>query len=257
MTDWLMVGAAVITGMGYLNKSDLNYKVASASSAEIAKKVDEKFADDISAAETKLDLSKAKLEVFNRAEQKECRDRLDMSDAYKDASTAATAAKAKIDVLKKAIKQAQGNQTKVALGNGDNAIAINLTNNDAKAKLEAELAEAEATHKANVDICNTIKSRIMSDIRSGRGDDYFAANAKVKEAEAELNSVAEKANNYRAELAKNPKYGFSAVKDNWSEVKIIGSAAAKSALPAYILYKIWRQACDDLNVLKEAKRLLG
>ena len=50
---------------------------------------------------------------------------------------------------------------------------------------------------------------------------------------------------------------MKAIAESFTEAKIIGTAVAKSALPSYILYRIWKGAVSDLKVLKDAKNLLG
>jgi hypothetical protein len=256
MNNVLLVGAGVISALGFASNASADMAIASEATNKISELANDKYGTELSAANDILDKARKKLGVLDRAEQKEMKDRLDLSDEYKIASANAQAAKTKIDILKAAIKKTESDKTQVAVGSGESAVAVNITNSGAKAKLEADLAEATAAHKTNVDICNTIKSRVAQSVRSNRGEDWFIAEQEVKEANENVNAIENSIAAYKSKLASDPKYKLSATVNNMNETAIIGLAAAKSALPAVALYCIWDDAIKKLDVLKKAKEML-
>lgn len=257
MNGLLMLGAGFISALGFVSDEKVRYDVSTATFSKIDELAEEKFGDDMRTASDLVDKAQKKLDIFNRAEQREMKNRLDLSDEYKVASANASAAKAKIDILKAAIKNAEGDKAAVSVGTGDSAIAVSVSNTGAKAKLESDLAEATAQQKANVDICNKIKSRIAESVRGDRGAEYFAAEQELKEAKETVNLVEGYVKQYKMELARNDKFKLKAMVDNVQEAHIVGAAVAKSVLPAAALYFIWKDATDNLSKLKMAKEIIG
>lgn len=256
MNGMLMLGAGVISALGFVSDEKVKFDVSSQTFNKIDKLANEKFGNDIRTANDLVAKAQNKLDILNRAEQREMKNRLDLSDEYKVASANASAAKAKIDILKTAIKNTEGDKAAVSVGSGDSAIAVSVSNTGAKAKLEADLAEATAQHKANVDICNSIKSKVAESVRGNRGSEYFTAEQELKEAKETVNLVEGYVKQYKAELGKNNKFKLKAMVDNASEAKIVGAAVAKSVLPAAALYFIWKDAVDNLGILKQAKEIV-
>lgn len=257
MNNLIMLGAGVVSALGFVADEKQKYDVSTQAMSQLDELANEKFGDDIRTANDLVEKAQKKLDIFNRAEQREMKNRLDLSDEFKVASANASAAKAKMDILKQAIKNTEGDKAAVSVGSGDSAIAVSVSNTGAKAKLEADLAEATAQHKANVDICNRIKSRIAESVRGDRGAEYFAAEQELKEAKETVNIVEGYVKQYKMELGRNDKYRLKALVDNASEAKIVGAAVAKSVLPAAALYFIWKDALANLDVLKHAKDIIS
>lgn len=254
--DIFLIGASALTGLGYMSKGTMSMAVKKDISDTALSLATDKYGESIDQAKAALSKVQKKLDHFHSMEKAEINNRLDLSDEYRVADTNAKAAKAKIDILKKAVKAAGEDSAKVAVGSGDSAVAVSISNTSAKTKLQADLAEAEALHKTNVDICNAIKSKVTASVTADRGAEYFEVKESVDAAREELNRIVSESNAYSNEIANKADVKMKAIKSNYSESMIFGSAVLKSALPAYALYKIWKTAAEDIQTLRTAKELI-
>lgn len=251
--DILAIASAASTICGVLKESEVIGNYNRDIKLVVDTLVEKKFGHEMSNAKTAHNACKKVYDRIISRENARVNELVNTSE-YVEAAKQANAAKAKIDILKKSIENFESDKTSVAVGSGESAIAVSITNSGAKAKLESDLAEAESLYKANNDIINSIKSQAKARVISERTDEFYNAKQAMDNAKHEVDIVTSKMNNYRYSLkTDSPEITNTAIVRNYSKFNIIGVATLKSAFPAYLLYKIWTDAINNLKVLEVAK----
>lgn len=165
----------------------------------------------------------------------------------------------KIKSLKKSIDNFKADTTQVAVGSGDSAVAVKVSNSSAKSQLEADLASANSEYKQAVARINSTENRIKSSVISKRSKDDQKIFSEHNSNNRSLSDLIKEKNEYEAELRNDPeiskKISRKAIAESFNKKDIILSAVFKSIIPCVILYKIWNKAYKDLMLLKEVATL--
>lgn len=247
--------ACAVTGMDISDA--MHRSVRGAVDSTISVKVADEFRSEEAAAIRSLNQVKADISALNKEETMKIENRLVNDDLYLQHKANADAAKASMDSLKSALKNFEADKTQVAVGSGDSAVAVNITNTAAKTKLEADISAAKATYDSNLASCNRIRSRVRNEVISERTDEQRKLFALKDEKEADLNDIYSKESSMETSIRNDDKFmlkeSYKAIRENYSYGKIIASAGLKSVIPALMLYKTWSVAIKDIKLLNLAK----
>lgn len=257
----MIIAGAVVTGYTCFHK-----KSVSVTTNDLVELATEELARSHPEIETDI-LEKTKtvndaLARYNllKATENAKRKNLMASDEYLTARTTKDAAEAVFTAAKKAVKEYQPDSTSVAVGSGDSAVAISVTNTGKKLELETELAKAQSEFdKANNALSN-LNNKISSQIISERSvadyeiiSDYGSAKRALDEACTIRASETQKLIN-----DKTWRYDATAkiFASRTTKSDIIGDAIGYSALPAAILAGVWIDAATKISILNKVKEVV-
>lgn len=252
---WVIGGVCTFAGL------DIAFDMKRSYNKDIANKVGEVVDDALGGErEEAMDAlleSNKKIADIKAKEAMLVEQKLAKDPSYLTAKTAADQAKIKMESFKAAMKNVKEDATSVAVGSGDSAVAVNVTNSAAKLQAESNYIQAKAEYESQLTTCNSIRRSTATEVicsRSKEDLDIFTENSLRKEA---LKKVEQKEadlyNSVRNDEEYMKKVALKATASNYSTAKIFGAAALKSALPGVVLYKIWKGAIHDYRILNLAK----
>ncbi len=249
--DLLLLGLSA--GASILGKSGID-DIRSTFNANVANYVNDKaeelYSAQLNEAREELLEAKTQFGAFASKESAELESQLIKDPLYLNAKAEVDAAKAAIATNEAILKAAKEDSTAISVGSGDNSIAVKISNETAKAKAAADLKAAKADYKAKSSMMDSIKKGIKSDIISKRTPGYYQASAKLNEANTKLCNLQSQVDNTKNELYSNPDIMRAAAQNAGpiSSVKVVGLACVESALPCYMLYKIWHNVYEVLSL---------
>jgi hypothetical protein len=253
--DLGLILALVSSAGGYLKSSKDAINVSKSVAEVVSSKVNEVYEDDICEASEKLSEAKDAYEKLSHEEQIKIHSELDKNSEYVNALIGSKSAQSKVELYSKQLKEFKPSSTNVAVGTGDSAVSVQLNDESKKLEIQTNLATAKSEKASFDEICNKIKREITTQVRSGRTEEFEEAKKSYDICLKKYNSVETNKNNYLERLRGDETYMDKIRRESaakyMSKNQIILYSSLESALPAYVLYKIWKEAFYRLNLLKE------
>lgn len=209
--------------------------------------------------ETTLSWKKANAESvlrkFQSEESKRINDAFNSDAGAKEAVRTLNKLNKQYDAAKKAIDNFKGNSVSVAVGSGDNAAAVNITDESQKAILESRLADITAERDTAKEAVHDIRKAIADKITDERPIEHTEAIEICNKAKAEYQDAV-KRNQLTVESLFNDnewrhKQFVKEYQAVHSETELIGKACLMSVLPVAALVIIWKGTFEGLSILKE------
>lgn len=252
---WVISGVCTFAGISVAN--DMKRAFNKDISTNVSEVVSEALGNEKEQAIEALYESNQKISNLKAKEAMKVEEKLANNPTYQAVKSAADQAKIKMESFKSAMDHVKEDATSVAVGSGESAVAVNVTNSAAKIQAESNYIQAKAEYECKLSDCNNIRRMTSTDVicsRSKEDLDIFAENSQCKEAlkkieqrEADLYDSVRKDEDYMSKVTSK------AMAANYTPAKIFGGAALKSAIPGLILYNIWSNAIAQYKLLKIAK----
>ena len=245
--DVLLLGvsaAASIFGKSSIDDTKLQFNAKVAN--YVTNKAEELYSQQLQEARQEVFAAKTKLGEFSTAENAELESKLFNDPVYIQAKADMETAKATMQANEAILKNAKEDSTAIAVGNGDSAIKIKVSNETAKAKATADLKAAKADYKIKCDTVERIKRVKKADIISKRTPEYYQASSKLQAANKNLSDIQDRVSATKEELYNNPDVMRAAAQSAGpiNMGKVVGLACLESTLPCWMLYKIWHNVYE-------------
>jgi hypothetical protein len=257
----IVVAGAVVTGYTCFHRKSV--RVSNEELMELAKdeliKTHPEFDEDILEKSRAVNDALAKYNVLKNAENAK-RKTMMSSEEYLTARTNKDAAESVFAAAKKAVKEYQPDSTSVAVGSGDSAVAISVTNTGKKLELDTELAKAQSEFDKAQNMLTNLNNKINSQIISERSVEDYETVSNYESAKRALDvSCAAKVAEER-KLVNDTNWRYDAIAKTYAsrvtKSDIIGDAIGYSALPAAILAGIWIDAATKISILNKVKEVV-
>ena len=246
----MLIISGVCSFFGYMKQNDISVKVVDGVQQILDSAVREKFYEEESVARTAMNDAAREYNVFTQKEQNDIQAQLVNNASYQQAKTTSEAASRKVQELKKALKNYKSNSTQVAVGSGKSAVAVNVVDDSGKIQLQTSLAEANAELQANQNLVNDIYKTTKAKVVEKRTPEFYQAQSKMNSTKTIYNDILLKKEEYRTQLKNDRTFMSEALKKNayhYNKGEVIACAALQSALPVYILYRIWSTAITKIQ----------
>lgn len=255
MLEWMdgLVGimSGVCTFFGVARSTAVSNSFAFDISNEIQKEVNKKFVVEETAATTECGSAASAMNAITAEENRVIANALNSDPTYTEAEQTFKFAQEKVASIEKAIKEYKAPGTQVAVGSGDSAVAVSVSDNSARIKLETDLVDAKAMRRASQRTIDTLKKEAKAKVVASRDSRYFDTKTRLEKAKAEVARISSEKEAYKASLKADniymKKLEDQAMIAHYNKAEVISCAVLQSALPVYILYRIWKSAAGKLN----------
>ena len=181
--------------------------------------------------------------------------------AFNDNEEAKTAVKEfnklnrQYEEAKKAVDNFKPSEVSVSVGSGENSAAVKISDESAKAALDAKLADISAKRKDAKDAVDEIRKMISETVKDERPIEHTDAIDNFKRLDDEL-KLAKGSNERSVESLLNDrdwthKEFVKEFQKTHTQAGIITKGCLYSALPVAALVLIWKGTFKELAVLKE------
>lgn len=261
MNKEIIIGAVVIGGacafVGATIIGRMNSEFRGVARKAFDDMVKAKYKEEDTKLQETLEIAKKNASKIFADENIKIKAEVTANPEYLKARTNADVLKAEIDVLKKSINQMKADTTQVAVGSGDNAVAVNIENNSKIIEAKSKLASKEFEYKYNNSIADQLYSAAAKSIKASRTEEQSAIIREYEKAKLDAIIQVSKKEEYRNELRNDNdiclRVSKQALRESYSVSKLIVSHALLAVFPATVVVLIIWHLIANLRMLKTAK----
>lgn len=261
MNKEIIIGAVVIGGacafVGASIIGRMNSEFRGVARKAFDDMVKAKYKEEDNKLQEALEVAKEKASKIFADENAKIKAEATSNSEYIKARTNADVLKAEIDVLKKAINQMKADTTQVAVGSGDNAVAVNIENNSKIIEAKSKLASKEFEYKYNNSLADQLYSAAAKSVKASRTEEQSAIIREYEKAKLDTIVLTSKKEEYRNELRNDSdiclRISKQALKESYSVSKIVVSHALLAVFPASVVALVIWHMIANLRMLKTVK----
>lgn len=256
-TNVIIIGVAAVAGVLTKMSSDSDAAKMAANIRATARSqasTNANWADEFS-------ISMKRNDALGKLRRFESQERSRIEKAFNDNAEAKTAVKEfnklnrQYEEAKKAVDNFKPSEVSVSVGSGENSAAVKISDESAKAALDAKLADISAKRKDAKDAVDEIRKMISETVKDERPIEHTDAIDNFKHLDDEL-KLAKGSNERSVESLLNDKDWthkefVKEFQKTHTQAGIIAKGCLYSALPVAALVLIWKGTFSELAILKE------